>query len=192
MIKLKICGYREILPRETWKWIQYVGINLVPTSRRYVTEGKITKLLLSLPKNIETVAVIRNMPLLQLIQIQEKYCFDYLQLHGDESRNYCQKLKDRGQKIIKACTHENYHTYEDYPVDFLLIDSTQPGSWVSYDYNSIQSQKSYFLAWWINSTNIQSIQKKSTLYALDIASGGETNNRLDPEKIAKIVQKIKH
>jgi phosphoribosylanthranilate isomerase len=128
MIKLKICGYREILPKETWKGVDYVGINLVPTSRRYVTEEKISGLLHSLPKNIETVAVTQNMPLPELLKIQEKYCFDYLQLHGNESREYCQKLRDKGYRIIKACTYENCDEYEDYPVDFLLIDNTQPGS----------------------------------------------------------------
>ena len=55
-----------------------------------------------IPSEIQKVAVFVNSTLEEVVQICRNFKFDYAQLHGDESAEYCENLKKEGIAIIKA------------------------------------------------------------------------------------------
>lgn len=94
------------------------------------------------------------MDLGELLNIQNTYRFDWIQLHGEESENHCKIIQETGCKVIKACNYKNYTLHTDHHSDLLLIDGEKPGSGESYNYQNIQLNRAFFIAGGINSDTI--------------------------------------
>lgn len=69
-----------------------MGFVLYPHSKRYIGFLKAREIVSSLPKEIAMVAVLVNEPLASAMQIAESGVFNFIQLHGNESPDYCQML----------------------------------------------------------------------------------------------------
>src|SRR5262245_32997053 len=102
-----------------------LGFNFYKPSPRYVTPQTAREIIAQLPKNILTVGVFVNEPSPQFVEdLAGDSGVTALQLHGDESQEYCRDLK--GHQIIKAlaagsdfdAAHVN-----DYEVDAILLDT---------------------------------------------------------------------
>jgi phosphoribosylanthranilate isomerase len=102
--RIKVCGmkYRENLRSLVGLHPDFVGFIFYSKSKRFVGKDFQPELLKEIPEEIKTVGVFVNENLEALIRLQEKFHFDYLQLHGDESPELCKKLKENNCKIIKA------------------------------------------------------------------------------------------
>ena len=103
-MKIKICGmkYRQNIHEIIKLKPDFIGFIFYQKSKRFVGETFNENLLKTIPKTTKTVAVFVNESIAQVINIKEKYGFDYVQLHGDESPKYCEELFSREIKIIKA------------------------------------------------------------------------------------------
>jgi phosphoribosylanthranilate isomerase len=189
-MKLKICGYRKPLDRETLALIDYIGINYIPSSQRYIGDTPIEDLLWSLPSHIRTVSVWRDVPISEIIHTQEKYTYDYIQLHGNESAVYAQTLLDLWYRVIRAYSYRDIGKYQTYPCTYHLIDGIHPWSGQSHRYTDISMNHDFFLAWGISIKNIHEALSVPHVIVLDIASGIETDGHMDPAKIHELGQII--
>ena len=79
-----------------------MGFIFYEKSERNVGYNFSNQKLKSLPKTTKKVAVFVNESISQVINTREKYGFDYVQLHGDESPEYCEEVFCNGIKIIKS------------------------------------------------------------------------------------------
>lgn len=79
-----------------------MGFIFYPKSKRYVGDNLNLSFLQKLMPQIETVGVFVNESLEKVVEISQKYCFAFIQLHGNELPEYCNDLKNKGVKIIKA------------------------------------------------------------------------------------------
>ena len=130
-MKLKICGmkYGDNLREVAILQPDYLGFIFYKKSPRYMESSLNPNELMTIPERIQKIGVFVNATNEYMLQESERFGLDGLQLHGDESPEQCQKLKDAGYFVIKVLQlgNENFDfsqliAYEAY-VDYFLFDT---------------------------------------------------------------------
>src|SRR5512138_2233923 len=101
---LKICGMREsanICEVAALK-PDWMGFIYYPKSKRYVGTDFNPAIIQPLMPEIKTVGVFVNEEYEDMIEIAKKYHFNMVQLHGNESPQYCSSAQEEGFEVIKA------------------------------------------------------------------------------------------
>lgn len=201
-LKIKVCGMRELENIIQLKELapDYLGFIFYPKSPRYVET--IDKSLLSLLPPIKKTAVFVNASLDEVITIIKEYRFEAIQLHGNESSDYCSEIKKEGVEVIKAFgIHEKFdwkllEPYLD-TVDYFLFDtytSAHGGSGKTFKWEVLKNypfKKPYFLSGGIGPDNIESALtiQDERLYGLDLNSKFEDSPGLKNIELLKTVLK---
>ncbi len=131
--KIKICGMRE--PdniREIFSLKpDYMGFIFYPGSKRYA--GSLSPLeLKDFPDGIKKVAVFVNASREEILSTCMAYSIRIIQLHGDESPEFCLSMKEDGFQVIKAfrigmtLDMEEMDRYTE-TCDFILLDTSGEG-----------------------------------------------------------------
>ena len=111
MLKTKVCGMKfpENIEQIALLNPDFLGFIFYEKSKRFVGEDFNIDFLKIIPKNISKTGVFVNADFEYILQKKEKYQLDYIQLHGDESAEFCCELKNENCKIIKAFgVNENF------------------------------------------------------------------------------------
>lgn len=201
-MKIKICGIRrpedveivnEFLP-------DYIGFILVPASKRYVSPEKIVELKKNLDPRIKTVGVVVNESVEKLGEIRKICGLDVIQLHGEESPEFCKELGGRIWKAIRVKDEDCVEILEKYAeyTELLLLDTyvegTHGGTGQAFDWDLIDFLSADYnigLAGGITRENASLAKKKVEPELIDVASGSETDGVKDREKIKDIIQIIR-
>lgn len=158
----------------------YMGFIFYEGSPRFVDENTVKSMLPELERTgIETVAVLVNASLERANEICQ-YGFHTLQLHGQESPEYCAELADKAH-IIKAFgldEHFDFDLLKAYePVcDYFLFDTKSPqhgGTGKQFDWsllNNYTGNKPYFLSGGIDAVAIRELKATAQCHALDLNS----------------------
>ena len=97
-VGLKICGMKHNIAEVAELEPDYLGFIFYEKSPRFF-DGEIT----SLPSGTKKVGVFVDTSLKEIIEKIEKYDLDVVQLHGDESVNFCNQLKAKCQaELVEA------------------------------------------------------------------------------------------
>ena len=180
-MKIKVCGITSVdealaLHKER---VNYIGFIFYPASKRYV----LNKLTLEQIKNLQMPGVLKvgvfvNEPMENVISTADTAGLDMVQLHGDETSNYCKEMANH-YPVIKAFriseTDDVAYKISEYveEVDYLLFDtasSVYGGSGISFDWSKLTSaniQKPYFLSGGIGPDDVSKI----TSYVRSDAAG---------------------
>ena len=180
-MKIKVCGITSVdealaLHKER---VNYIGFIFYPASKRYV----LNKLTLEQIKNLQMPGVLKvgvfvNEPMENVISKADAAGLDMVQLHGDETSNYCKEMANH-YPVIKAFriseTDDVAYKISEYveEVDYLLFDtasSVYGGSGISFDWSKLTSaniQKPYFLSGGIGPDDVSKI----TSYVRSDAAG---------------------
>ena len=103
-MKIKVCG----MGREPEKvnsvallGVDYIGFIFYTGSPRNVGDmtSEITG---SLPQGVKPVGVFVNASKEEILRIVDKYIFKTVQLHGNETPEFCMSLRQKGLEVIKA------------------------------------------------------------------------------------------
>jgi phosphoribosylanthranilate isomerase len=200
-IKLKVCGMRE---PENIRDVaalapDFMGFIFYAKSPRYVGED------FTLPKNlsneVKRVGVFVNEDAVEIIKKAEALNLDYVQLHGTESVQECEKLKKNNIGVIKVFSVDDQFDFEttkayESVVDFFLFDTKGKyygGNAKTFNWNLLKKygqRVPFFLSGGLSPENseegLQSLAGMN-LYALDINSGVETSPAVkDINKIVTI------
>lgn len=136
-MKVKICGLRSPYQAQVIAELGFriFGFICVEASPRYVTPDQIQKVLQPLQelKNLTAIGVFANINLDHLQRILNKSLLTGIQLHGDETPQFCQQVKQHfpDHQLIKALRLrqvEDLNLAEHYfnVVDVLLLDAYHP------------------------------------------------------------------
>ncbi len=186
-IKLKVCGIRS--PANMMEVASagpsYMGFIFFEHSPRDVSRTIAQLPLEQLPEHIKRVAVMVNKPLDKAREIVKKFKFDLVQLHGNESPEYCKSIRKEAG-VIKAFAVSDHlpDELEEYfdCCDYYLFDTKSDmagGSGKSFDHSILARytlEKKYFLGGGIGpdfKTDDESLYPG--LCALDINSRFETS-----------------
>jgi phosphoribosylanthranilate isomerase len=145
---IKICGMGDpdIMHQLAKLPVNMLGFIFYPKSPRFVV-GKIDSAeIAKLPGNIERVGVFVNTESDEIHEMAESYFLTAIQLHGNESPEFCHELKAEGYNILKAfnITIENdYEAYAPY-CDYFLFDtpsSQHGGTGQKFDWTLLEKYK---------------------------------------------------
>ncbi len=201
-MKVKICGIRRAEDIEIVnKYLpDFIGFIFVPASKRYVEPKVVAELKKNLDPRIKTVGVFVNESIEKIKEIKKVCSVDVVQLHGEETPQFCEELGGRIWKAIRVkdedCV-EILDTYAEYTELLLLdtyVDGTHGGTGQAFDWDLIEFFSADYnigLAGGITRENVLKAKKKVEPELIDVASGSETNGIKDEEKIKDIIQIIR-
>lgn len=133
-MKIKVCGLRcpENIDEVASLGIDMAGFIFYPRSPRFAGEPDRYALLRLRACGVEPVALFVDEDIDTVTGILQKYGFLTVQLHGDESPAYCDRLRARGFKVLKAipigCADdiEKCAVYDGH-ADMLVLDTRCAG-----------------------------------------------------------------
>lgn len=196
-MKLKICGMKYENNIEAVVKLQpdYMGFIFYGKSKR-----NFDGILPYLPKEIKKVGVFVNARLEEVKDKINKFDLQAVQLHGDESPEFCNYIRDvqviKVFPIGKSFDFSVLKPYEDV-CDYFLFDAKgkeKGGNGIVFDWNLLKDyhiDKPYFLSGGIGLEELDSVKKftKSEVsrycYALDI------NSKFEDEPGLKNIEKLK-
>lgn len=207
-MRIKICGITQLDQGYAIAQLgaTMLGFICVPSSPRYVPSEKISNILNNLPKSIQTIGVFANTSIEQIYQIVLETGLTGVQLHGNESPDFCDRLRQMLPQIelIKAlrikCSATLLQT-QDYfnSIDALLLDAYHPqhlgGTGKTLDWQSLQQFSpscSWFLAGGLTPDNIQEALQQLKPDGIDLSSGVERSpGDKDLEKVKQLFDRLK-
>ncbi|NMG21285.1 phosphoribosylanthranilate isomerase [Brasilonema bromeliae] len=207
-MRVKICG---ITQPQQGKAIASLGATAlgficVPTSPRYINVEQIRAVVEQLPEEIDKIGVFANATASEITQTVVNSGLTGVQLHGDESLEFCQQLRQLlpDVEIIKALrirSFEDTEKAETYTsnADTLLVDAYHPqqlgGTGTTLDwrmFSQFSPSCPWFLAGGLTPENIIEALTQITPSGIDLSSGVERapgDKNLD--KVAKLFEKLR-
>lgn len=182
--------------------VDWMGFIFYPPSPRYVAEKPSY-----LPNKTKRVGVFVDADMEFISQRVEDFQLDLIQLHGQESADFCNDLRRAFPKVglIKALSIKNAsslnatETYEGI-IDYFLFDTfckEKGGSGRTFDHSLLREYHGctpFLLSGGISLDNIDIIShvKHPKLIGYDLNSCFETAPAVkDPQKILQFIQKIR-
>ncbi|WP_245629109.1 phosphoribosylanthranilate isomerase [Alicyclobacillus shizuokensis] len=103
-MRVKICGIQpgDDLSFADTDLIAHVGFIFVSASRRYVHPRQVPALIRSLPASCSPVGVVVDEEFDGVRQICDEAQIRHVQLHGRETPDFCQRLKNDGYTVWKS------------------------------------------------------------------------------------------
>ena len=187
-MKIKICGLKfksNILGLSKLE-PDYMGFIFWEKSKRLVIDSTPN---LSQTK-IKKTGVFVNADFEKIKNKVRVHKLQAIQLHGLESPEFCEKIKDLGVEIIKAFSIDenfNFNVLEKYELcsDYFLFDTkgkSPGGNGISFDWEILRNykyEKKFFLSGGISIESINAIKKikklSLPLFCVDINSRFELN-----------------
>ena len=199
-MRVKICGLH---PARDVQLCIDLGIDLLgfifyAKSPRNVDLKEIKKLKEYKKFNSKFVAVTVN-PSDEFIKSVVLGNFDFIQLHGSETKERVNEIKSTGLKIIKAIKIRDEKDIDDYKeysnADIILFDT--PGMEKSIEFpknliSKLPKGERYALAGSISQSNIENFMKLGITF-YDLSSSLETDAEIgykDHQKIKKFIKKL--
>lgn len=202
MTKVKICGLTEIehVIAAVEHGVDYIGFVFAP-SKRQVSVQRANELATYIPSSIQKIGVFVNEDIQLIKEIAKIIPLDFIQLHGQESPEMVEQLKDyKTIKAISVHSKKDIERASQYKSDYYLFDAPgvdfEGGSGHSFDWsllndNGIAREKT-FLAGGLHTGNIESAIEQIKPFAVDVSSGVETDGRKDSIKIAQFINRAKN
>lgn len=184
-LRIKVCGmlHTDNIAAVAALRPEYMGFIFYAKSPRYVAALDPKKLSYALPSEVRRTGVFVNTPLKEILQTAERYDLNTLQLHGTESPETCQELRNLGYEIIKVFSVEReadllVTTLYEECCDLFLFDTRTPdhgGSGVRFDWHILESyngETPFFLSGGISPLDAHEISKLNhpRLYGVDLNS----------------------
>lgn len=195
-MKVKVCGMRDAANIKALGQlkIDLIGFIFYPKSSRYAAVLPE----IEIPSKIKRVGVFVNASFEVIEQRTKSFKLDYLQLHGDETPEYCQALHAKGYSIIKAFAVDEYFDFEQLNAykpfcDFFLLDAkgkSYGGNGIQFNWNILKKyvvDMPFFLSGGIDLNAINKIQNLQLpqLYGIDV------NSRFEISPGLKNIPKVK-
>jgi len=201
-VKVKICGFTnyEDAAAAMEMGADLLGFNFYPKSPRYILPEKAAQIIGKLPAFVDIVGVFVNSSLEEIRDTIDLCRLSWVQLHGDESPQFCRGLLSHNVRTIKAIRvkdQSDIDRAESYFTDAVLLDAFDPqkygGTGLTFDWNIIgHITKRVFLAGGINPDNVAQALKLG-IYGIDVCSGIEAQpGKKDHQKMRKLFDNIRH
>lgn len=207
-VKVKICGITNIADAEAARaaGADMLGFNFYPPSPRYLNARAAREIAKQVKARVECVGIFVNASVDEVTATTIEAHLDGVQLHGDETRDYCLRLRERlpaSCLIIKAVRVKNdtaLDDFKDYPADALLLDAWQHGVYGgtgrTIDFDLARRAKDFvpqvFLAGGLTPENVCEAVSISRPYGVDACSGVEVEpGRKSHAAVARFVREVR-
>lgn len=193
---IKICGLRTLEAAQTAaeSGADLIGFVFADSKRKIDVATAAT--ISAAVKGPGKVGVFVNQPLSEVLEIADRCHLDYLQLHGEESPEYCLALN---RPVIKACrVRQDFTpaTIADYPAGYLLLDSFVPGqpggTGIPFDWHAVslrigRPRQKFLIAGGLTPENVSEAIRILNPDGVDVSGGVETDGVKDSGKIRRFI-----
>lgn len=200
---VKVCGLRDNYSDVIKLRPDFAGLIFYPKSPRYVGQSTDNQLKMR-TKDVKKVGVFVNEEMDRIFSAAEEYNLDYVQLHGNESADFCARLRAK-IPVIKAfgiSAKEDFAAAEEYAqcADYLLFDTKTKaygGSGQKFDwslFNGVSILQRFFISGGISLSDIPAIKalKINNLCGIDLNSRFEIAPALkDIDLLEKAIKNIR-
>lgn len=198
IVKVKICGITNIDDAKLCVdcGADALGFIFYKESKRYIEPDEAKKIIDKLPFFVLKVGVFVNENLEMVNSIADEIGLNAVQLHGNESLDYCEKINYPVIKAIRVDEklNKNLETYSNYTI---LLDSKDAreygGTGKRFDWKLIPEsyQRKIILAGGVSEENIDDIFNRVKPQAVDLSSSIEKELGIkDHEKVKSFFLKI--
>jgi phosphoribosylanthranilate isomerase len=201
MTKIKICGITNIedallaidLGADALGFVFYRG------SKRYIDPENANNIISKLPPFITTVGIFVNQGLDEINYTKERAGFDTIQLHGDESPDFCKNFA-RVIKAIRVKENIDSELIESYPVKAVLFDTfseeSYGGTGRSFVWDALKdlnTTKRIILSGGLTPENVFQAVRMVHPYAVDVSTGVEDYpGKKNSEKLKKFIEAVRN
>jgi phosphoribosylanthranilate isomerase len=207
MIKIKICG---VTNSQDALWAanlgaDYIGLNFYAQSPRKVSPKNAKDIVAQLPPFVQSVGIFVNEDLAVITKTIKASAVKTVQLHGQETPEFCDSVKALGVRVIKAISlsgplnPEELLPFES-KVDHFLFDTHSAelpgGTGQTFDWTWLQRvteiTKPWFLAGGLTPDNVAEAIRVTHPPAVDVCSGVERlPTRKDYEAMKRFIQAVR-
>lgn len=206
--QVKICGLRtpEALQAAINTGVDMLGFIFYKPSHRYILPEQVPTLFAmdssGRDKSVSTpdrVGVFVNEEADFINDVVEQAGLHFVQLHGDESPEFCQRIHRPVIKAISLRNEDDRHKVNEYKqVAWRILLDTPTTQWggtgVTHDWElarSIAQEIPILLAGGLTPENVTEAIQQVSPWGLDVSSGVETNKQKDTDKIRAFIANVR-
>ncbi|MBY0121362.1 phosphoribosylanthranilate isomerase [Bacillus sp. S/N-304-OC-R1] len=200
-MKVKICGIQD-----TDTALSAIGFGadalgfVFAESKRQITADIAREIIGALPYEVLKVGVFVNEAAEEINRIVNETGINVIQLHGDETPEFCRQFSIPVIKALSIETAEDLNLLEQYSCDYFLLDSPKGkyrgGNGVTFDWSLLKQKKlenkKIILAGGLTIENVAQAINIAEPYMVDVSSGVETDGKKDQSKIKKFIEAAKN
>ena len=202
MIHVKICGitsFNDAIMAANYG-ASALGFIFYEKSPRYINPAILKTWISSVPSSVKKVGVFVNKDVDKVNKIAEKLNLDMVQLHGDESPEYCNQMIKPVIKVFRVNNKFDSIMLNNYQVATFLFDTynkeNRGGTGESFDWQSIlqlNTEIPVILSGGLNADNVLEGIEVVKPSAVDVNSGVEAApGKKDEEKIKNLFTILKN
>jgi len=203
MVRVKICGITNLDDALLAAGLgaDALGFIFYPKSPRYVAPETAREIIAQLPPLVTSVGVFVNEEAAVVREMAARAGLDWLQVHGQESPEYCRGL---GRRVLKGFRIKDAASLAELKpfrgsVQAFLLDTYKKGqvggTGETFDWELARKAKEYgqmVLAGGLTAENVAQAIEIAQPQAVDTASGTEASpGRKDPEKLRSFFLSVK-
>jgi phosphoribosylanthranilate isomerase len=199
-VRVKICGVRRLPDAlaAAEAGADAVGFNFWRPGRRYVAPEVARQIARALPPFVCKVGVFVDEDPEDVREIANLVRLDALQLHGAEPPEVCAAYELPVIKSIKVRGPESVADLGRYRVAGFLLDADVPGGTPggtgrTFDWSLAARAAEagpVILSGGLTPDNVEEAIRRARPYAVDVASGVETDGVKDPDKIRAFIDRV--
>ncbi|WNS73803.1 phosphoribosylanthranilate isomerase [Bacillus sp. DTU_2020_1000418_1_SI_GHA_SEK_038] len=199
-MKVKICGIMDV--ETALKTVEFGADALgfvFAESKRKITPDQAKEIINEIPDGILKVGVFVNEDPDVIREIVKETGINVIQLHGDESPEYCGQFSVPVIKALSVESQEDLKQLDQYSCDYYLLDSPKGkyrgGNGVTFDWSILNGEKlngkKVILAGGLSIDNVEQAIELTAPYMVDVSSGVETDGKKDIQKIKEFIDQAK-
>ncbi len=175
-----------------------LGFNLVPRSKRCIDLDAAGDWISKLPNTVWRVAVMADPNWEDACRIGQLSFIDAMQLHGNESPEFCRRLRDAGISFAKAVPvghSRSLGAVPDFSTDTLILDSASPAGFggsgqvfpwkFAWQFVQKHRELSVILAGGLNANNVAQAVQVVHPRGVDVTSGVEKSPGKKDHRLVK-------
>lgn len=199
-LRLKICGITRLEDAlaASQCGADAIGFVFYEKSPRYISPENAEHIMQALPPFLTVVGLFVNPTQAYIDHILSVCDLDIVQLHGDESADFCSRQKRRVIKALPITEPKDLLRIADYDCAVLLDakapDGVYGGAGKSFDWSilfSVKHKAALILAGGIGLHNVAEAKRIKGFYALDVSSGVESVKGIkDKQKMKVLCEKL--
>lgn len=201
MTRVKICGITRIEDalHAVKAGADALGFVFHRKSPRYISPDSAASIIAELPPFVQAVGLFVNSEAGLVNEISDLCRLDIVQLHGDETPEYCDDVRRRVIKAIRVRGLESLDSVGNYRVAGILLDAYSPhaygGTGQSFNWElaaRAAENGPVILAGGLTPENVGEAVAKVAPYGVDVSSGVESSPGIkDPLKVSEFIARAR-
>lgn len=202
MTRVKICGITclEDALTAVEAGADALGFVFFKESPRHIFPEQASRIIAHLPPFVQVVGLFVNEEAQVVNEVADLCRLDLVQLHGDESSEYCRQITRRVLKAFRVRSLTCLDPIRDYRVSGYLLDTFSPsfygGTGLSFNWEiaaeAVTRHQRIILAGGLTPDNVAAAVRQVQPWAVDVSSGVESApGRKDAQKVREFIRNAK-